>query len=470
MGLDLFGNKKYKEIISQQTVMIVEQKTMLIEQKSMLAEVDVQVTQQNELYRALYEMLSTGMPLTRDSKMKDYIKEGYEGNPDVFSIVIKLAGMFAQVMSNIRLMQKQGDKDIEIDNAEIDAILENTNYYQNFYEFCRHWAVSYYITGNSIVYAPRLTGGINKSKLTKDGLIMMPTQNINIFSSGWRKPIGYYALDINQSYKIDPQDVWHERFAPTLSYEGGKNFMGMSPVKVAANIINSQNKGYEITAKMYSYGHPPGILSKEVEGNSETTAEQESKFRERYKTKYQGANNMAVPIFTLGKMNYTKIGYDNLQELQVIAMSEHGRRIFCNIVQVPSQLFNDTTGSTYNNMNEASKAIYTGRIIPDVSQFCAGFNSIIKAYGDFWVKPDYSGIDCLQEEKEKKVIWVSKLFNDGIITGDQYLEMLGEEPTGLPEMQVRYQNISRVPLGFGEDLSIDNSNKFYEQFGLKDKL
>ena len=455
MGLDLFGNKKYREIITQQ--------------KAMLAEVDIQVTQQNELYRALYEMLSTGMPLSRDSKMKDYVREGYEGNPDVFSIVIKLSGMFAQVMSNIKLMQTSGGKDVEIDNAEIDAILENTNYYQNFYEFCRHWAVSYYITGNSIVYAPRFTGGANEGKLTLDGMIMMPSQNVNIFSSGWRKPIGHYALDINQSYKIDPHDVWHERFAPTLTYEGGKNFMGMSPVKVAANIINSQNKGYEVTAKMYSYGHPPGILSKEVEGNSETTAEQESKFRERYKTKYQNVNNMSVPIFTLGKMNYTKIGYDNLQELQVISMSEHGRRIFCNILQVPSQLFNDTAGSTYNNMNEASKAIYTGRIIPDVSQFCAGFNNIVKAYGDFWVKPDYSDIDCLQEEKEKKVVWVSKLFNDGIITGDQYLEMLGEEPTGLPEMQVRYQNIARVPLGFGEELNID-SNKFYEKFGLKDKL
>ena len=136
--------------------------------------------------------------------------------------------------------------------------------------------------------------------------------------------------------------------------------MGMSPIKVAANIINSQNKGYEITAKMYSYGHPPGILSKEAEFGDETTADQESKFRERYRTKYQGVDNMAIPIFTLGKLAYTKIGYDNMKELDIVNMSEHGRRIFCNILQVPSQLFNDTSGSTFNNMNEASKSIYTG--------------------------------------------------------------------------------------------------------------
>ena len=446
--IQMFGlRNKYKEIITQQ--------------KAQLAEIEFQVSQQNELYRAVYELLTTGMALGKDSKMKDYVREGYEGNPDLFSIVTKLAGMFAQMMDNVKLMQRKGDKYEEVENDEIERLFEKTNYYQNFYEFCRHWAVSHYITGNAIVYAPRLPSGLNKGKLTNDGMIIMPTQNITILSAGWRKPIGFYTLDINESYKIDVADVWHERFAPTLNYESGQNFMGMSPVKVAQNIINSQNAGYEVTAKMYKYGHPPGILSKEAEGGDETTEEQESKFRARYKAKYQGVNNMSVPIFTLGKMSYTKIGYDNLQELQVIGMSEHGRRIFCNILQVPSQLFNDIASSIYNNQILAEKAIYTNRLIPDVAQFCSGFNNIVRAYGDFYVKPDYSDIECLQEEKAKKVTWVSQLFKDGIITGDEYLEMLGKEPTGLPEMQIRYIDVNRMPLDFTEKSDIQRSNKFY---------
>ena len=445
---------KYKKIAEQQ--------------KFMLAEMEIKVTEQNQLYRALYQFLSTGMALGKDSQMKDYVREGYEGNPDLFSIVTKLAGMFAQVMDKVKLMQRKGDKYVEVENEEIDKIFERTNYYQSFYEFCRHWAISNYITGNGIVYAPRFTAGINQGKLTNDGMIMMPTQNVTIYSKGWRQPIGTYSLDIDETYRIDAEDVWHERFAPTLSYEEGKNFMGMSPVKVAHDIINSQNKGYEITAKMYSYGHPPGILSKEAEHGDETTAEQESKFRERYRTKYQGVDNMAVPIFTLGKMSYTKIGYDNLKELDIISMSEHGRRIFCNILQTPSQLFNDTAASTYNNQLLAEKAMYTNRLIPDVSQFCSGFNNIVRAYGDFIVKPDYSEIECLQEDKVKKVEWVSKLYQDGIISGDMYLEMIGEEPTGLPEMQVRYTNANRIPMGFEENADIERSDKFYLEHGISD--
>lgn len=449
----MFGSKKYREVIEQQ--------------KAMLAELEYKVTEQNQLYHALYQFLATGTPLGTDSKMKDYVREGYEGNPDLYSIVVKLAGMFAQVMEEAKLVQMKGDQEVEVQNDEIDRLRDQVNYYQTFYEFTQEWAIFRYITGNSIVYAPRLTSGMNRGKLTKDGLIMMPTQNIIIQSKGWRQPVGEYLLDINQTYKIAASDVWHERFAPSLTYDQGKNFMGMSPVKVAANIINSQNKGYEVTAKMYSYGHPPGILSKEADAGSDTTAEQEAKFRERYRTKYQGVDNMAIPIFTLGKLAYTKIGYDNLKELEVVSMSEHGRRIFCNILQVPAQLFNDTSASTYNNMTEASKTIYTNRLIPDVTQFCSGINRIIGAYGNFYLKPDFSNIEALQDDRGKKSEWVSRMFQDGIITGDDYLELMGEERTGLPEMQIRFVNANRIPMNFTEsDEDIERSNKFYDKHGL----
>lgn len=458
MGIDIF-NSKYKKI-AEQSLSVIET------QKAMLAEMEMRVSQQNELYRALYELLSTGMALGRDSKMKDYVQEGYEGNPDLFSIVILLAGKFATLMDEVKLIQFKGDQEEEVEVEEISKLFEQTNYYQNFFEFCQEWAVFRYITGNSIVYAPRLTAGLNKGRLTLDGMINMPTQNVTIYSEGWRKPIGHYRLDLNETYQIGVADIWHERYAPTLNHESGKNFMGMSPVKVAHDIINSQNKGYEVTSKMYSYGHPPGILSKEAEFGDETTAEQESKFRERYRTKYQGVDNMAIPIFTLGKLAYTKIGYDNMKELDIVNMSEHGRRVFCNILQVPSQLLNDTAASTFNNMTEAAKAVYINRIIPDVTQFCAGFNKIVQAYGDYYVKPDLSTIDALQDDKAQKVVWVSKMFQDGILTGDDYLELMGEERTGLPEMQMRYVDANRIPAQMAnlpdEEEPRRQSDKFYK--------
>lgn len=461
--MGLIFNSRYKRI-AETSLQVIEQ------QKALISQMEIKVTEQNQLYRALYEFLSPSMALSKDSRMQDYIDQGYEGNPDVFAIVTKLASMFARLMDEARLMRKTGGRWEEVEDKEVDRLREQTNYYQSFFEFCRHWAVSHYITGNGIVYAPRLSAGLNKGKLTRDGMIIMPTQDVTIKSAGWRQPIGAYTLDLNQTYRIDPTDVWHERFAPTLNYAGGQNFMGMSPVKVAANIIAAQNAGDQMTAKMYQFGHPPGILSKEDEYATDTTEEQEAKFRERYRTKYTGVDNVAIPIFTLGKMNYTKIGYDNLREMDVINMAEHGLRVFCNILQVPSQLFNDTKGSTYNNQLQAEKAMYTNRLIPDVVQFCAGFDKILKAYGDYWLKPDYSEVECLQENKAEKVKWVSQMFVDGIITGDQYLEFMGEETTGLPEMQIRYTNVNRMPAGLAEDLGVDRGDKYYQDRNMEGRM
>jgi len=434
-------------------------------QKSKLAEIEVGISQQNELYRALYEMLSSGMALTNDSSVKDYVNEGYEGNPDLFSIVMKLGGMFANVP--LRLKEIKGDKEEDAENAEIEKLFGQTNYYQTWNEFKVTWAVFSYITGNSIVYAPKFENGINAGKIDNDGLLMIPAQNTTILSGGWRKPIDKYVLDLDMtSHGLATENIWHERFAPTLKYDGGANFMGTSPLKVARNIINSQNKGYEVTAKMYAYGHPPGIISKETDGG-ETTTEQESNFRKTYKQKYQGINNMTVPIFTLGKLAFTKIGYDNLKELDVISNSEHGRRVFCNLLQCPAELFNDIRTKAYQSQLLAEKAIYIHRIIPDLISFCEGFTQLIKPYGDYVLRPDYSDIEALQDDKEKKSKWVAVGVGIGAYSPNEFREKMGDEMVDDPEMDVRRISANMMPMGEdfddqgNDDIAVENSDKFY---------
>lgn len=424
-----------------------------------MAEFEMQVTQSNELNRALYDMLSTGMALGKDAKTGQYIKEGYEGNPDLFSICMRLAGMFADIPHRLVEVADDGTETDAYDPV-IESIMTKPNYYQTFNEFKIAYAVFKYVTGNSIVYAPKYTSGLNIGKLTLDGLLMMPTQDITIKSKGWKQPVGFYTLNQDETYEIEAADVWHERFAPTLRYDDGQNFMGMSPIKAAANLINSQNAGYEITAKTYKNMHPPSIIWKEGQGD-ETIGEQEAKFRERYKTKYSGINNFTTPIFTMGKVGITKIGFENLKELDIINMSEHGLRIFCNLLQVPPELFGDVKASTYNNVKAAEKAIYRHRIMPDQTSFCEGITDIFKAYNPrFKLIPDYSDIEALQEDKKLKTEWVSKEYNDGVITGDEYLELMGQEPTGLPEMQIRYIAMNRVPLDYTEpdDRTEENNN------------
>ena len=430
------------------------------------------ISSQNELNQALYGLISKGQGLSKDSKLKDYVDEGYAGNPDVFGVLMKLAKKFTTPEYRIVTKQSNG-KLIDVNVPEFEKFLKRPNYYQNFTEFKQAYFLFKYVTGNGIVYAPKIENGQNKGKLTNDGLTMMPTQNTTIHTGGWREPIGYYTLDLDQRYKLQPTDVWHERIT-NLNMMQGEHLMGMSPLKVATNIINSQNSGYELTANMYKGGHPPGILSKETDGAGEfTPQEQEEQFRKHYKRKYLSSpEDTKIPVFTLGKINFTAIGYNSVRDLQVIEMSEHGLRVLCNIIGVAPQLFGDTKASTYNNMSEAATAMWEDLLIPECNQFYEGLTEeVLPAYGDnLQIIPVYDNIRVLQEDRER----AAKIYQIGVGLGayspNEFREKMGDEPVKEPGMDDRYIPGNMFPIGAPEEISIDTSDKFYEQNNLKDKL
>jgi HK97 family phage portal protein len=421
---------------------------------------EAQISNQNELIRAFYDFQATHTSLQKDSNLKKYVTDAYEGNNDVFGILMTLSTIFSRMKYKLVKVQRNG-KQVEVIDNDILKLLNRPNFFQNGVEFRLAWSLFKYVTGNAIVYAPKLEAGMNQGKINKDGLSMIPSQNVEIYSGGWREPIKYYAIDINVRTKISPQDVWHERF-PSLQYEEGRNFMGLSPLKAALNVINVQNDGEAMAAKLYKGGHPPGIISKDEEGGT-TVAEQESKFRSKWKNKYQ--KDIDIPIFTMGKLNYTKIGFDNFKDLQLLEMDEMGRKKLCIALGVPPELFG-ASQPTYSNMHDAKKTMYENRIIPDFEQFLSGINEeILPAYGDgLKLIPDYSGIEVLQEDKERKAKVYQIGVNVGAYSPDEYREAMGDEPTGEPAMQARYIRTGMIPIGMGEE----QENKMYEQINLPD--
>jgi len=365
-----------------------------------------QVNVNNDLYKSLYGFLAPGFKLSRDELGSNYIKYGYESNPDVFSISNHIAGLF----SRISIIPYQNDKEIEDPMEEYfaDNAADIT-----YHEFKYNWEMFSLITGNSIIYTPVIKGGNNAGRrLSFD---IMPTQNVEIISGGWRQPVGRYVLDIDDRYEYDPTDVWHSRLFPNLTYENGANFMGISPLKVAAMVITSQNAGYEITSDVLKHGIQPGILTKiSEEYDKKTSQMQESDMRKKWRRASKGK----IPLFTMGDLRYIKVGYDNLKDLQIIENSKDGMRVLCNIWAVPLQAFNDTSASTYNNMLEADKAIYKKRVMPDVERYTAGLNKIWKPFGIEY-EADYSGVESLRGDMSKLATALGTLVNNKLIGRDE---------------------------------------------------
>lgn len=81
-------------------------------------------------------------------------------------------------------------------------------------------------------------------------------------------------------------------------------------------------------------------------------------------------------------------------------------RTLCNIFNAPSQLFNDTSSSTYNNMLEVKKSFYVDAVLPLNEKLIAQLNKdIIPAYNslenkELRIVQDTSGIEALQQDKK----------------------------------------------------------------------
>jgi HK97 family phage portal protein len=410
--------------------------------------------------------LNTSLPLGRDDHMDKYVKEGYEGNSDVFGILMVLATKAAQIPLKLYKIQKNG-KEVEVPNHEFMQLLNKPNFYQNMMEFRMAWHLFKYTTGNAIVRAAKYEKGNNVGKVDNAGMMLLPPQNISIVSDGWRNPISAYRVSISEQYDIPAERIWHERF-PSLVYEDGKNFMGTSPLKVAMNIINLQNAGQEQAAKLFKGGYPPGIVSfDEMQGGM--TEKQEQKWRSKYKSKYQ--KDIDIPIFTAGKVTFTQIGYSSLKDLQMLEMDKNGTEKLCRTLGVPGMPFG-VGETTYNNMLQAEKAMYQNRILPDLQQFVDGLNyNFLSAYGDnLKIKPDLSGIEALQKDRKDLAEVGERAVRIGAASPNEVAEELGYERSDEPGMDDRYIQSGLMPISMSESSSIEEGDKAYENRGLENGM
>jgi HK97 family phage portal protein len=389
-------------------------------------------TNDQRVLDAMYPYLGAGLSLNRDSKMQDYIAEGYEKNPDVFSIVSKAATMFAQVPVKIF----KGETEIAEDPLAKIFEFDTADY--SLFEFKRVWECFNMVTGNAISHLLRIDGGANKGQI---GMMrVLPTQYVEILSGGSGQPISDYILNLNPVIKFVPDEIWHVRGFDNLDYTQGKNFMGISPVKVAALVVQAQNNGYEQLATALKNGMPPGILYDKTPFNAQSTKEQQEMMEKAWINKIGNPKKKGLPIFSGGEKGWLQLGFSNLRDLQIVESSQQGLRVLCNIWGMPAEVFNDKSSSTYNNMTMAYKAIYTNRIVPDATLFYEGINKIIKETGIRYV-PDWGQIQELQPDK--KVI--ADTLNVGVmnnsLTLNEFREALGYEADPLIE-GMRYNDLT----------------------------
>ena len=366
----------------------------------------------NILNPALYGGLVAGTQLFDDQSKTNYVKEGYEGAPTVFGVILKLARAF----SSIEVKPFIGDKDSDID--PIKEIYKRKVSDYTFFEHRVNWAVQQYALGEAIVYHPKLEKGVNEGKLMSFDI--MPSQYTTIESGGPFDPIGSYKIkfDIGNTKVFKPENVWHSRLFPNIDTNNGKNFRGLPPISIAAKRIEAMNNGAQIVANTYKRGAPLGLLINET-GTLQPPPEMISKFEREWERRHGNIKKSGFPILMGGKISFIPMSFNNFRDLKIIENDEQGIRELCNVYGISSRLMNDPKASTFNNLPIDDRSMYETRVIPDHMQYIEGLNNIIEPLYGITYKAFYDKITALKDDIKDLFQWAQMMLINKAITRNE---------------------------------------------------
>jgi HK97 family phage portal protein len=424
----------------------------------------------NEHTRSLYSTLGMGSPVYIDDNKESYVKNAYQANALVYSVVSFIASKAADVPLYVYEWGKEG-KGERIYGHPLESFLYRPNPITGKGVFFNELYGFKLITGNTYLYFPRLEAGPNKGRFTEAWI--MPSQYTEIISGGSMMPVRGYRLTIGDwahEYKVD--DVLHDK-APNYNYGWGAELYGQAPLQAAVKLVSKSNDSYNSQMKAYQNQGAVGIVSSDEQSQGgQFTEEQARALDANWKKNYGGSNNAGKLAFTSARIKYTQLGLSPV-DLGIIEDHKMTLRDICNIYHVPSEIFNDPDNKSYANKQEARKAVYTDAIMPLVNTFLEEFNRFIgDAYGKgIYVDADWSAVPELQADRKSLMEIYSKGVEIGAYTRNEYRQKMGDDredtitelDTFTTTLNVQpLEGINDIPTPEGTAANLDDSANDYK--------
>jgi HK97 family phage portal protein len=362
----------------------------------------------NKLNRALYESFYfDGIVTVPIDNPDSYLRQGYAGNADVYSIISKIDGMRRR--AKLKLYKKLDTAEHEeVEDHPLLTFLQKVNPEMFTDDFISGFLIYRLVTGNAFAYYPKIDTGLNRGKTGE--IHIMPSNDIEIISGGYLEPVKGYKIESSQQ-RFEKKEIYHSKlFNPLFGTD--RTFYGQSPLKAAARILAKQNQAEITELKQFENQGPPYIMYRDAAGEPVFNRMTDTQQREIEKqVKDAGSEKKrGLPLILREKYGIINLGR-NLADLDIIESSKDGRIILCNVLGFPPVLLG-LDAATYNNMKEARKAAWTDCIIPNLSAVENAFNQMLIAgvdeYKDLYFAYDYSEIEELQEGMEIRVNWMKQ--------------------------------------------------------------
>lgn len=295
------------------------------------------------------------------------------------------------------------------------------------------------------------SGGLQKGKPM--GWYSLPSQFVSILASGNTLPITAekYLLQLGTEIPFDKEDILHEKYwNPEWDLQGNQLY-GLSPLRAALMRVQRNNEvqyrgartakngGADVVAYLDA---PEDLLKTQFE----VARAQKNKLKETWDLEQAGNDNAGRAVWSTYKVGATRLGLSPV-EMDALNSETVDLRFLCNALGgVPSQLLNDSEASTYNNVEQAEKALTVRCAFPLLTDRERNFNRKLRqmpAYKGTRIVMEFDRTSYaeLEEDKTELVTWMEKSY----LPIRRRYELLNEDiPEGMAEEEL---NAIPVPSG-----------------------
>lgn len=406
------------------------------------------------------------------------IKNGYNTNPFVYSVVNRLAGLAADIPLKVQKVidSKKFAKYMSLDfeakatnkahqlkaqsvedmpDHDLQHLLNRPNAEQGYYEFAKSYYIDKLVTGNSFVFGMEPTEGRPPVELWN-----LPPLGVTINESNnfFNKILEIYFQWGQTSLTIPPDKFMHSKY-----YNPTGSVYGLSPLSAARLAMQALNDGDEWNVSLIQNGAKPEYILIVPEG---TPDDEKDQLKKRWKETQQGPHSVGTEPLVLEEnvIKFHSLGY-TVKDMDFINSTLTNMRKVYDVYGVSSEVFNDPQNKTQANKREAIRALYVDRVMPEVSSFCDNLQRwLVPKFGnDIVLTPDLSAVEALSEERGKKVEWMSRL---PVLVPNILMQELGYEAVDDPAMDIPYIRSGYVPVGMDDDFLALEADLTYTSKGL----
>lgn len=366
-----------------------------------------------------------------------FSKEAYEQVAWVYACINAIATSVASVKWN--LYEKTRDnKPVMINEHPLIRLINRPNKFMTRYEFFEAWAGYLAISGNSYWEL----AGLNQQQPTE--LYALRPDKIEIIPDSKNFIGGYKYIEGAQSVIYNTDEIIHYKFFSPTNY-----LYGLSPIQVAAKIVDTENAMVELNKKLIDNGlKPEGAFVTDGKLSEESFR----RLKEQIRVEYFDTTQRGTPMLLESGLKWQQIGISG-KDMEFLSLKKMNRVDICSVFDVPPEIIGDKEHATYSNYQEARKSFWEETIIPRYLDRLKEKmnNELVPRYGDRLVLDyDLSNIPAMRENYNQLVDSAYKLWQMGVPL-NQINERLGLGFDTIPGGDTGYISSSVLPVGAGEE-------------------